>query len=301
MKGPAWLVFAALTAVSQAESADRLLDDLISHPGSYAQVCDIMSAPADIPYQAFEITDFAGAGFSKTNLAAIAKNRAGLVESVRAKLRSIDLGRASRQPGLDPRPEENFDGEAFGCDPQSLNPLLLTLIQKLHAIEALPELLALEQKLVDGIAKAKDDAKAAVPLVSGWQVQMETDTYDENEPDAKRDRRNNLFQARVAQRDLVMLMAVLMRGKSYEPYLATTLEKKYVASITAQAKEFKLPKIAKGGEVPKEVEGMEVHRDPISGLLVRDWSPVKIPYSRESRDEVRAAAEKWIASADQTP
>src|SRR6476620_3951357 len=42
-------------------SADKLLDRVISHPGSYSQVCDVMSAPPDIPYQLFQITDFSGA------------------------------------------------------------------------------------------------------------------------------------------------------------------------------------------------------------------------------------------------
>ncbi len=288
------LMTAALPA--RAATQQSLLDALISHPGSYSQVCDAMSAPADIPYLAFEITDFAGASFSKSNQATILKNRDALVKSIRAKLTAIDLTRPARQPGEDPKPEENFDGEAYGCDPDSLNPLLLTLVQQLHAIETLPELLAVEKKLVEGIAKAKDDAKAKPPVVNGWQVHMESEDYNENEDPAKRDRRSNLFQARVAQRDLVMIMALLMREKSFEPYLNSELEKKYQAGITAQAKEFKLPKIARDAEPPKEVDGADVVRDPVTGLLVRTYSPVKIAYSRESRDEVRAAAEKWVAA-----
>ncbi len=285
---------AALPA--KAAASGSLLDTVISHPGSYSQVCDAMSAPPDIPYLAFEITDFAGASFSKGNQATILKNRDALVKAIRAKLTAIDLTRPAKQPGDDPKPEENFDGEAYGCDPDSLNPLLLTLVQQLHAIEALPELLVVEKKLVEGIAKAKDDAKAKPPVVNGWQVHMESEDYDENEDPAKRDRRSNLFQARVAQRDLVMILALLMREKSFEPYLNSELEKKYQTGITAQAKEFKLPKIARDAEAPKEFDGTEVVRDPVIGILVRTYSPVKIAYSRESRDEVRAAAEKWVAA-----
>ncbi len=280
----------------RAATQQSLLDALISHPGSYSQVCDAMSAPADIPYLAFEITDFAGASFSKSNQAAILKNRDALVKAIRAKLTAIDLTKPAKHPGEDPKPEENFDGEAYGCDPDSLNPLLLTLVQQLHATEALPELLAVEAKLVEGIAKAKDDTKAKPPVVNGWQVHQETDNYNENEDPAKRDRRSNLFQARVAQRDLVMVMALLMREKSFEPYLNSELEKKYEAGIIAQAKEYKLPKIARDAEAPKEVDGAEVVRDPVLGILVRTYSPVKIAYSRESRDEVRAAAAKWVAA-----
>ena len=130
----------------------------------------IMTAPEDIPYRAFELTDFSGASFSKANQALIDKNRGPLIQAIRARLLEVDFTRETKYPGEDPKPEENEDGDAYGCDPKSLNPLLLGLIQQLQAIETLPVLLVVEQKLVKGIAQAKNDPKSPAPVVAGWSV-----------------------------------------------------------------------------------------------------------------------------------
>ena len=278
----------------QATAADDLLDKVISHPGSYSQVCDVMAAPADIPYRAFELTGFSGATFSKKNQELIANNRDELVKAIRTRLLAVDLTKVAKQPGEDPKPAENFDGEAYGCDPSSLNPLILELIQQLHALEALPELLVVEQKLVEGIAKAKNDAKAAPPLVSGWFVGM-IGEYDEKESEAKRDRRLQLFQARVAQRDVLMSMALLMREKAHPPYLATTLEQEYAKGLKVLARKHGLPKATPGEPLAAESDGWKINLDPITRVVRREFSPVLIPYSRETRDQIRAAAGKWIS------
>ena len=288
-----WIALAGL-ATAQAPEAG-LLDKLIAFPGSYSQVCDVMTAPEDIPYRAFELTDFAGASFSKRNLAEIGKNRDSLVRAVRARLLAIDFSRKPADPLEDPAPEESMEADNFGCDPATLNPLLLELIHQLDAIEALPELLAVEAKLVKGIARAKNDPAAPAPEVDGWFVGV-IGPHDENETDAVRDRRLNLFQARVAQRDLVMLMALLMRGKSHPAYLKTSLEAAYVKGLRAQAKEHGLSKFKPGEPLPEDLKYLRIEIDPVSKLPRVAGSPVMIPYTRGSRDEVRAAAEKWISA-----
>jgi hypothetical protein len=282
-------------SVAEELSAEKLLDQVISRPGSYSQVCDVMTAPPDIPYQLFQITDFMGASLSKSNQALVEKNRDGLIKALRSRLLAIDFSRKAAPPVADPKPEENFDGDAFGCDPKALSPIILTLLQQLHGIEALPELLVVEQKLVEGIAKAKDDLKAMPPEVAGWSVGEMRENYDENEPEAKRDRRTGLFQARVAQRDLVMLMATLMRELSYTPYLETTLEAAYVKGLKAEAKKRGYDKIKVGAEPLTEIKGMDVAVDPVTKIIRPAYFSVKLPYTRESRDEIRAAAAKWIA------
>ena len=278
---------------AQEQPAARLLDRIISHPGSYSQVCDIMTAEVDIPYRAFELTDFSGASFSKANQALIDKNRGPLIEAIRARLLELDFTREAMAPGEDPKPEENEDGDAYGCDPKSLNPLLLGLIQQLQAIETLPELLVVEEKLVKGIAQAKNDPKSPAPVVAGWSVGFFTKN-PESQTDAERDRKSNLFQARVAQRDLVMLMAVLMREKSYSPYLKTSLETAYVRGLKQNAAGY--PKYKPGDPLPEEKYGRDFNLDPVTRILRRERDFVSIPYTRESRDEIRAAAAKWVAA-----
>jgi hypothetical protein len=273
--------------------ATPLLDRIISHPGSYSQVCDMMIAETDIPYRAFELTDFSGASFSKANQALIENNRGPLIEAIRARLLELDFTCEAKFPVEDPKPEENNDGDAYGCDPKSLNPLLLGLIRQLQAIETLPELLVVEEKLVKGIAQAKNDTKSPVPVVAGWFVGFQT-TNLKNQTDMERDRYSNLFQARVAQRDLVMLMAVLMREKSFGPYLKSSLETAYVQGLKKNAAGY--PKYKPGDPLPKEKYGMDFKLDPVTHILRREHDFVSIPYSRESRDEVRAAAARWIAA-----
>ena len=287
----AWI---AVVCPLAAQDKTVLLDEIISHPGSYSQVCDVMTAPEDIPYRAYYLNGFFGAAFSKSKLAAMKENREGLVKAVRARLLEIDFKRDAGENPKDPKPEVSEDGEDVGCDPMTLNPLLLDVIIELKAVEALPELLVLEEKLVKAIAVAKDDAKAKPPVVSGWFVHIEG-PYDDSEPQAKRDRRLNLFQSRVAQRDLVMTMGLLLREKSYAPYLKTKLETEYVKGVKADVKKYRLERFKAGQPVPEDLEGRDISIDPVTGLPRFGYSPVIIPYTRESRDEVRAAASKWIA------
>jgi hypothetical protein len=289
-----WLTLIVPLLMQTAVGQESLLDQLILFPGSYSQVCDVMSMQEDLPYQAFVITDFQGASFSKANQVRIDKNRKPLVKAIRARLLALDFSKKASTPPEDPKPEENMDGDAFGCDANSLNPLLLNLIRQLSAIEALPELLLVEQKLVRGIAKAKDEKISAPPVVNGWMVH-EQRPYDETMDEAQRDRKIDLFHARVAQRDLVMLMAVLMREKSYPAYLKTSIETAYAKGLKTQSKQGELAKLKPGEPIPKELEHLEIEIDPITRLPRARYSPVQIPYTRESRDEVRAAAAKWVA------
>lgn len=272
-----------------------LLDRVISHPGSYAQVCDVVTAPGDLPYRAYGGFSYLGATFSKANLAEVGKNRDAVVKAIRARLSELDLAREPEELKEDPAPEESFDGEDVGCDPKVLNPLLLELILELKAVEALPELLVVEEKLVKGIAETRADPKAKPPVTTGWFVANENGNHDEKEPDAVRERKFRLFQARVAQRDVVITMARLLRGEKYGPYLATAIEKAYVKGLKAEAKAEGYENYKPGDALPAGKEYLELEIDAVSGVPKEKYFSVAIPYTRESRDEVRAVAGKWIS------
>jgi hypothetical protein len=280
--------------VSLAETGAELLDKLIAAPGSYSQVCDLLTVSQEIPFKAFQIQDYAGAYFSDSNLALMKARRGEVVEAVRKRLGEIDLTREPVTPKADPKAtkEELEMAECYGADPLSMNSFLFEIIRQTAATEAMPELLALETRLVDAIAKAKEGGNP--PEVSGWYAAMIGENYDENEPEAKRDRRSKLNRSRIAQRDLVTLIATLMRGEKYAPYLATDFEKAYVAGLRKQAKEAGYPTLAADAEIPKKLSELAVVRDPISGILCDKYQQVEIAYSRPLRDGVRAAAEKWI-------
>ncbi|GAA5124370.1 hypothetical protein GCM10023212_24120 [Luteolibacter yonseiensis] len=300
---------------AQAAEGTELLDKVISYPGSYSQVCDVFTSPTDIPYRAFEISGHREATFSRVKSAAIKENRESLVRAVRARLLAIDLAKPARSLPVDPSPDENENHEiSSGADPMTLNPFLLDLIRETHAIEALQELLIIEGKLVKGIASAKDDAKAAPPVVDGWLVAEEnepstspvgSDDIGENPPESEKDptpeeiarldRKNHLFQARVAQRDVVMTIALLLREKSYAPYLKTTFEAAYAKGLKAQLKDEGVDDFKPGDPLTPDMEKMQMQIDKITGLPFLKFRSVTIPYSRESRDEIRAAAAQWIS------
>jgi hypothetical protein len=289
-----------LVACLQAKSvnANKLLDEVISHPGSYTQTCDVITIPSDVPYPAMQIKCNFGAEFSMLNEKKISENRAGLIKAIRTHLSSIDFTREPQEQESDPSvsKEEQENEICYGADPKALNPLILKIIVNLHAIETLPELLAVEQRLVDAIAKTKDDIKVIPPWVDGFDVVEVGGYYDENEPnDAKRMRRIRLFKARVAQRDLVILIASLMREKAYKPYLETNLEATYVEGLKADAKKNGYDKVKPGPNMPKEIDNWSVTFDPITKIVHKTDFSCPVPYSRESRDQIRSLAAKWIA------
>lgn len=304
------LLIANLSA--QETDASALLDKVISYPGAYSQVCDVFTSPDDIPYRAFEISGYREAYFSNVKLAAIKENRDSLVKAIRARLLAIDFTRVPKELPTDPSPDDKENEEiGSGSDPMTLNPFLLDLIHETHAIEALQELLIVEGKLVKGIAEAKNDAKAAPPLVDGWFVAKEADmsAIDREEDNqairerdkdpspaeiAKLDRERNLFNSRIAQRDVVMTIALLMREKSYAPYLKTEFEAAYVKGLKALVKKDGLEAYKPGEPLPPQLEGRKIRIDEITKLPIETYSSVAIPYSRESRDQIRAAAAQWI-------
>jgi len=284
-------IVSAFHASAKPLTGPDLLDKVISHPGSYSQVCDVMMAKSEIPYRAFTLSDANGASFSQANLRLMEANREAVITATRARLLAIDFTKNPTPPKEDPLPEENNDGSLYGNDPTTLNPLLLALILELKATEALPELLAVEEKLVQQIAAAKENASAPVPLVDGWFV-AEEPSADEEEKADRSERHHTLFQARNAQRDLVIIMQMLLRDKKYPPALKDSIETAYQKKMQALAKEEGWEKfLPSWSAADDEMEYIE--KSP-SGVYHKVERVIEIPYTRESRDEVRAVAEQWV-------
>lgn len=281
------LTAALLIAVQPAcaETGTELLDKLIAAPGSYSQVCSFLTTTEDIPFKAFQIQDYSGAYFSDSNIALMKSRREEVVAAVRRRLGEIDLTREPvlPKPDITANPADHETGNRYGADPESLNSFLLEIIKQTDAIEALPELLVLEEKLVKGIDKVR--IEGAPPKVSGWSSIVFS---KRDEPQAAREHRGSLNSARIAQRDLVALIALLMRERKYEPYLVTDFEKAYVQGLRKAEKEFNL-------SAPDKTDDLSIETDPVSGIRHYDYVEVEIPYSKAIRDSVRAAAEKWIS------
>ena len=298
MKRPFSLAAALVISLQTvlAETGTELIDRIIAAPGSYSQVCDFLITTRDVPLKPFEIQDYSGAYFSEENIALLKSRREEVVAAVRKRLGKIDLTREPVVPDPDPNADaQDADGDLYGADPMALSSFLLDMIKKTSAIEALPELLALESKMVAAIAAARNGEEP--PKVYGWySVMFDVDRKDLDSSNAagtgtseyKASQTGELNRSRIAHRDLVTLMAYLMREQKYEPYLATDFEKEYVKGLKKQAKDHDL-------DDPGKADDSSIKTDPISGIRHYDYLEVAIPYTRPLRDGVRAAAEKWIS------
>jgi hypothetical protein len=305
-----WFPIAAALMISGQSLAQEIsLSNLINWPGSYGQMCSIPYAPKDLPYQLYGLYTFRSAAFSPAKLKAAQENRTALIAQIRDCLLKIDFSKKPGTVAKDPHPDQQTFGDSMGCDSSSLNPLLLRLILSLQATEALPELLIVEEKLVKAIATAEADADARAPWVDGWLLVSDERTTDSDtihlsdikkaRPQSKlsrekSERLSQLFNARAAQRDLLITMCLLLREKKYEPFLNTSLEKAFVAGIKKQAEEEKFSKLKPGDPIPEELKGL-IEFDPVTGLPYKSYPAITAPYTRESRDEVRAVAQRWIA------
>ena len=278
------------------ETGTELIDKMIAAPGSYSQVCDILITTRDVPLKPFQIQDYSGAYFSEENIALLKSRREEVVAAVRKRLGEIDLTREPVVPNTDPNPDADYaDGDPYGADPMALSSFLLDMIKKTSAIEALPELLALESKMVAAIAAARNGEEP--PKVYGWSAAMfDVDHEDldlaqaagSGTSEVKVSQTGELNRSRIAHRDLVTLMAYLMREQKYEPYLATDFEKEYVKGLRKLAKDYEL-------DAPSKANDLSIKTDPISGIRHYEYLEVAIPYTRPLRDGVRAAAEKWVS------
>jgi hypothetical protein len=271
-----------------AETGTDLLDKLITAPGSYSQVCISSSISEGIPIEAFRIQDNSGTNFSDSNIELMEAHREELIPAIRLRLGAIDLSKEPKSPKSDPNASKNerMMSDCYGADPYSLNSFLLEIVKRTKAIEVLLELMTLEANLSKSIVNA--ERGGSLPEVSGYYMLVDGDGYNDNEPPAAIERRRDLNRSRIVQRDLVMLIAILLREQKFEPYLATDFEKAYVEGLREQAHE-------RGLDAPEKKDDSHIKIDPISGIRHYDYHNVEIPYSRQLRVGVRRAARKWIS------
>jgi hypothetical protein len=226
----------AAAAPEKPAMAEKL-DQLLRHPGSYSQICDAMESAFPAPIPGFRSIMHGEAGFSKTNLDFIKKNRAKLLPALAAKLKSVDLLREPKPQPKDPAVKESEpEADPVGVDPACFNTLLLTMIEELDAVEVLPELLAVEEKYHALLTAGEKDAQAPLPQTDGdgagvfpSNLLKEGEEYDKLTPEraAEVERQQAVFAAQAVHRDILAVMVRLMRKPGYPPMLASDLEKTY--------------------------------------------------------------------------
>jgi len=276
--------------------AEQILSDAIAHPGNYDQICDV--APplgAKIPMPLYHTLLDRELHVSSAKMESLRARRAETVVALAVMIDQIQP--TESVPVVPPlkvleRPEGDPERvQQSGVSPKQISGLLMEIIVGLRAVETIPNLLTLEERLRAGIEKADSDQKAPPPTVAN-------DGFVSSSGRNKLSKRElQLASARIAQRELLSIILQLLRQQKYPPLLHSEYERAYEKDIKARvaanpkAKEIKNPEDAKA----KGMEGVPF--DPIYNVPVL-WTAKKpvIPFSAKVREDVRRMATEFMAS-----
>ncbi len=284
-------------------SGGKLLDELIAKPGDFNQMCGMPPPlPFDAPIPAYGVLAPRHFSFDAYSIQRLQAYRKEIVPVLLERLKNIDLSKA--QP---PRGDMN-DYRKSGTNPRAFSSLLLSVAQHLHVIEALPELLRLEEQLHSAIAKSAKDDKSPLPQLDldspvGWStIKVVDDRKKQKTPKPTREDKKSLerktdeFTSRIYQRELLALMARLLREEEFKPLLASSMEKEYIAGLRKIASEGELKDIKSATDIPEESLSW-IGWDDELGIPVRIFgSVVQIPYTETLRDELRHIADDFLKS-----
>jgi hypothetical protein len=306
------LTAVAFTASAAPKKAAKsyTLDDLLRWPGDYSQICDATTMPFPAAIPAFRSIMHGEAGFSTEKMKYIKANRATILTGVAAKLGKVDLLRKPVAQKPDPSlKKDEVDIDPIGVDPDSFNSLLLVLIEDLDGVEALPQLLALEDKYHTLLLAAEKDPKAPLPQTDGdgagvgpGNLWKEGEDPEKATPErqAEVDRGYELFGAQAVHRDMLAICVKLMRKSGYEPMLQSDIEKTYGKLLKEKwAGDEELSKIKSNDDIPKE-EREDQYRslffDPVHKVAYRTYPPIEFPYSEQVRTQILTLTKSFIES-----
>jgi hypothetical protein len=299
-------IAATATAAPKKAAKTHTLDDLLRWPGDYSQICDATQMPFPAAIPAFRTIMHGEAGFSKEKMAYIKANRAAILAGVAAKLEKVDLLREPKQQKPDPSlKKDEVDVDPIGVDPDSFNSLLLVIIEETGGVEALPQLLALEEKYHTLLLAAEQDPKAPLPKTDGDGAGVGPPSFwkDGEDPEkatperqAEVDRGYELFGAQAVHRDILALCVKLMRKAGYEPMLQSGIEKTYGKLLKARwTGDEELTKYKKATDIPEE-ERDYIKYDAVHKVAYKTYPPLEFPYSEEVRTEILTLTKSFAAS-----
>lgn len=289
-----------------AQNKGTSLDDLLRYPGDYSQICDARISPFPAPIPGFHTLLHGEAGFSTARLEIMRKKRAELIPAIAAKLEKADLARKPKPPVPDPSiPKDQVDVDPVGADPAAYSTLLLTMIEELDAREVFPQLMKLEEKLHTMVTAAEKDPTAPLPEVDGAEGSglsvdtglTEDEDWDTLSPERKAliERKQKLFSAQAAQRDILAVLVRSMRKAGYEPMLESSLEKTYGKLLKDKWKDDEtFSKYQSTDDIPPD-DRESVKFDPIHKVAYSVWDPVEIPYSEEIRTNILTLTRSYLA------
>jgi len=276
-------VFFTLTAPIWAvdlmtEPMEAVIKEIMANP-SYHQMCggaefEGRSVPLPI-YGRLLGREF---GIREGQLKVLLARRAELVPALKTALSKLhpENGRSA---------DNLYAADQRSARPDQFNALYLFIVSDCHVIEAIPELLDLEERLRGAIQFADEHPKSPLPDVA-WDGGI-FHPRKANVPV----REKFLDFCRADQRDILSLILRLLREQRFEPLLASSFESKFREGAARREKEWE----SQGLKDDEQRGEASNSRDP-EALVPFDGDRyyVTIPFNAKTRNEVRSLAQQFL-------
>jgi len=300
MKALALALLLATTLRAAEPTGEALLTAAIKNPGGYDQMCaSPPPVPADVPLPLYGL--LARRNFHLSDFVAkqLQEHRPEVVAALVHRLEAMDL----TQPSPTPKPaQEGASGVMdSGLDTSRLSGVLIEIVLKLKAVEALPALMKIEAQLDTILDAAAKDPAAFVPdlTVDGINYPKGLETTElvrkkwVRKANAKEIEHEQAFiRCRVFQRELLSAMAKLLREAGFEPFLTSPIEQAYGDAIKKAAE--KIP-YKKATDIPEEERSYtfwdERYHVPVIGR-----THGTLPFTPELRLQIRDLVSQYFAA-----
>ncbi len=291
------LALLAASAFAREPSADDLIDRITKRPGDYSQLCDASDPIGpNVQLPLYSLLAFREVHLGEQDLATLRARRKEVVPALVRRLAAINLSKPMPQTGevklKTPDPKKPDEGEIVtdsGINPRALNGLLFEMLISLDAVEALPELLRLEDQIRDLLAASDSNPKLAPPPV---QLDGFVRFPDGARKLSKRD--ELMAKGRVMQRELLSVMLQLLRRQKFAPLLASDIEKTYGDLLKARAQQEDLREFKSLADAKAKGEDW-VRFDPIYHVPIGYLHPQPtLPFTPELRSQARGFAKQFI-------
>lgn len=287
-----WLIEAFILGKEFTVKTDvaKLLEDVIRMPGSWSQMCaSPPPVPLDVPMPVETFLIRRHFNINPENDERLMACRNEVVPVLKTRLGELKL-----EPP--PKRERTFGAvmpskqtaEAYG-------PIIFQIVSVLNAIECLPELLAIEQKLAGIIERGGADKNAPVPeldLDSGTSRMIRFEA-----PVKEWERLRADYSCRIVQREILGLIKTLLIQEEHAPMQNSAFVAAQLREGRKQLEE-QAANVKSEKDIPWRLEKLVVWNPKMHKAVPKDGAAlhVTIPYTPEIRAEIRKIAEEFLRS-----
>lgn len=245
----------------------KLLDEAIVAPGDWDQMCSSgPTVPDSVPMPKGIFLLFRMDRLGENVLMRLAAYRDAVIPVLKSRLEGMKLELPPQLPTLTYPPKPRTDIHEYW-------PSMIQIAAGLHAIECLPELLILEQRVAEIADKAATDPQFPVP-----KLNMDTVSFYRDERWADRHR------IQIVHREILGLIKTLLMEEGYAPMAASK-----VVSEQKKADERDTLTLDRAKSSGSSEKVAVWQTPPENGIL-------GIPYTPEIRTEIRKIAEEFLKS-----